>query len=149
MEGGQVSVSVRPSGTFGRASLWCLSQSSSPHKCTSHLGFSLVMIIARSYQPFSSRSFVAANVRLDPAKCIVTTTVHQSSSGVFDTSEESRYSWAIVNAFCSNCGHSFHQVGKPKLLGRFSRPGIIIAKAGLSVRRFGWANGKTGECGTA
>ena len=42
IEGGQASVSVRPSGTIGRASLWRLSQSSSPHKCRSHLGFSLV-----------------------------------------------------------------------------------------------------------
>ncbi len=36
-----MAVSVRPSGTFGRASLWCLSRSSSPHKCRSRLGFSL------------------------------------------------------------------------------------------------------------
>ena len=41
MEGGQAAVSVRPSGTFGRASLWRLSQSSSPHKGRFHLGFSL------------------------------------------------------------------------------------------------------------
>ena len=41
MEGGQAEVSVSPSGTFGRASLWRLSQSSSPHKCRSHLGFDL------------------------------------------------------------------------------------------------------------
>ena len=41
MEGGQAAVSVCPSGTFGRASLWRLSQSSPPHKCRSHLGFSL------------------------------------------------------------------------------------------------------------
>ena len=41
MDGGQAAVSVRPSGTFGRASLWRLSQSSSPHKCRSHLGFDL------------------------------------------------------------------------------------------------------------
>ena len=31
----------RPPGTDGRASLRCLSQSSSPHKCRFHLGFSL------------------------------------------------------------------------------------------------------------
>ena len=36
-----MAVSVRPSGTFERASLWRLSESSSPHKCRSHLGFSL------------------------------------------------------------------------------------------------------------
>ncbi len=37
-----MAVSVRPSGTFERASLLRLSESSSPHKCRSHLGFSLV-----------------------------------------------------------------------------------------------------------
>ena len=31
----------RPPGTGGRVSLWPLSQSPSPHKCRSHLGFSL------------------------------------------------------------------------------------------------------------
>ena len=30
-----------PPSTGGRASLWRLSQSLSPHKCRSHLGFSL------------------------------------------------------------------------------------------------------------
>ena len=34
----------RPPGTGGRASLWRLSQSSSPHKCRSYLGFSLVTV---------------------------------------------------------------------------------------------------------
>ncbi len=43
-----MAVSVRPSGTFGRASLWRLSQSSSTHKCRSHLGFSLVPSHARN-----------------------------------------------------------------------------------------------------
>ena len=38
-----MAVSVRHSGTYGRASLWRLSQSSSPHKCRSHLGFSLAL----------------------------------------------------------------------------------------------------------
>ena len=34
-----------PPGTGGRASPWCLSQSSSPRKCRSHLGFSVVVVV--------------------------------------------------------------------------------------------------------
>ena len=39
--GGQATAPNPPPSTGGRASLWRLSQSLSPHKCRSHLGFSL------------------------------------------------------------------------------------------------------------
>ena len=38
---GQTTAPNRPPSTGGRASLWRPIQSLSPHKCTSHLGFSL------------------------------------------------------------------------------------------------------------
>ena len=41
----------RSLGTGGRVPLWRLSQSTSPHKCRSHLGFSLVN--PRPVRPFS------------------------------------------------------------------------------------------------